>query len=77
MVATMAKKPKKPSGEQERNSDRHQYPVMSIRPSTPMQKLLQRMAKEQRRSASQTIILLLEEILTQKGLWPPTDEEQE
>ena len=46
-------------------------PVVSLRPPAAMRAILERMAREQRRSMAQTIQLLLEEVLASKGLWPP------
>jgi hypothetical protein len=80
-MATMAKK-KPPSQADSAPSpqpgkdagDRHKYPIVSLRPPEGMRELLKQLAREQRRSVSQTILLLLEEILLQKGKWPPPDQ---
>jgi hypothetical protein len=55
-------------------SDRHKYPVMSVRPPDPMRRVITELARGERRSLSQTILFLLEEALAARGLWPPPDQ---
>jgi hypothetical protein len=47
----------------------------SLRPLAGMRAVLERLAREQRRSLSQTIELLLEEVLQQRGLYTPPQPE--
>lgn len=53
------------------NGDRHRHPLVSFRPDHGIRHALQRLADQQRRSLSQMAVLLLEEALAAKGLWPP------
>jgi hypothetical protein len=62
MSATMAKKKK---------TDRHKGVPVLLRVSPDLKEALQRYADEERRSVAQAGALLLEEILEQKGYWPP------
>ena len=71
MFSTMGKK-KPPT---DASSDRHKYPLLSLRPSDALRAVLVEYARRERRSVSQAIILLLEGALETKGLWPPSDEE--
>lgn len=66
MSATMATEPTAAGGD-----DKHKYKVISLRPPTDMRDILTRLAREERRTMSQMILLLLEDALEAKGLWPP------
>lgn len=62
---------KRPSKDAETPKDAHRYALVSFRPPSALRETLQQLADEQRRSLSQICLLLVEEALTSKGLWPP------
>lgn len=73
-MATMAKKrptAEQPSIPETPPGDRHKYPLVSVRPTPALADVLKRLAQEERRSVSQIVVLLLEEALKAKKLWPP------
>ncbi len=53
--------------------DRHRYPVISLRAPDHIRALLKKMARQQRRSVSQTLLFIVEEHLAAKGLLPPPE----
>jgi hypothetical protein len=52
-------------------TDRHKKTLVPLRVTPEMREVLQRYADRERRSLAQATALLVEEILTQKRLWPP------
>jgi hypothetical protein len=66
MSATMAKK-KNPTGER----DRHKNRLIGLRAPPAVYDVLKEHADSTRRSVAQAVLLLVEEILIQKGMLPP------
>jgi hypothetical protein len=57
--------------------DRHKNKLLGVRVTLEMEAVLRAYADRERRSVSQLAAILLEEVLTEKGLWPPAAEEAE
>jgi hypothetical protein len=53
------------------NSDPHAGYLLPARVSKELYDVLRAYAREQRRSVSQVVVMLLEEALAAEGLWPP------
>lgn len=68
MLAYMAKK----KTETEASKDGHKNQVVSIRPEPQMRDVIEQLAKKERRKLSPMILLLVEEALVARGLWPPS-----
>lgn len=51
--------------------------LLPARVSDGLWNVLKALAHEERRSMSETILLLLEEALSAEGLWPPSEEEKD
>ena len=67
MLPLMAKK--KPT--QEGDVDRHKHAVLSLRPPPAIRAAVAQMARAERRSLAQAALILLEEALAARGLFPP------
>jgi hypothetical protein len=52
-------------------AERYRHPLLSLRPSAALRAAVQRLAGLERRSTSQMLVLLAEEALGARGLWPP------
>jgi len=76
-MLSMAKKKPNPEPKKQ-EADRHLSPQIPFRPDDPrLVDALNRYADQIRRSRNMAIVLLLEEALEEKGLWPPKEESNE
>jgi hypothetical protein len=74
-MASMSNTPKK-RGRKPVNTtaaDRHRGWQLPTRVGEPLRKVLETLAREQRRSVAQMSMILLEEALAARGLWPPAE----
>lgn len=70
MPAIMAKK--KPKDEA---ADRHRHKVIGVRPPEDLRIVLEDLATKDRRPVATMCVILLEEALQARGLWPTSDVE--
>lgn len=69
-MSSMAKKPARDLGD---GSDRHRNPVLGLRLSGDVVRLMREIARRNRRPLTTEVTIALEEYLAKNGLWPPPD----
>lgn len=74
MHGTMPKK-KPPGGGEGKPPDRHKLQVSSFRPPQDIRQAIEDLAREQRRTFSQMLLLVVEAGLTSLGRMPPREED--